>query len=73
MALTFDRLTIQLSNSEEQFRNLSDVALSTLLSNQFGSFLVDLLLKLTLGPIDDHDLNKRSHFRWIICMRISPF
>ena len=32
MTLTFDILTFQLSNSEEQFGNLYDIAFSTLLS-----------------------------------------
>ena len=38
MTLTFDRYTFQLSKSEEQFGNLSDVALPTLFSNPFGPF-----------------------------------
>ena len=63
MTLSFDRLTFQLSNSEEQTRNLSDVALITLCINPFGSFLVDLLSKLTTDLIDDIHLNERSHFR----------
>ena len=65
MTLSFDRLTFQLSNSEDQIRNLSDVALSTLFNNPFGSFLVDLLFKSTLDLIDDLDLNKTRHFRCI--------
>ena len=51
MTLTFDRLTFQLSNSEEQLGNMSGVAMSTLFINPFRSFLVDLMSKLTL--IDD--------------------
>ena len=35
--MIFDRLTFQLSKSEEQLEKLSDVALSTLFSNPFGS------------------------------------
>ena len=46
--LAFDRLTFQLSNSKEQLENLSGVALSTFFCNSFGSFLVDLMFKLTL-------------------------
>ena len=38
MTLTFDRLTFQLSRSEEHLGNLSDDALSTLLSNLVGSY-----------------------------------
>ena len=71
MTLTFDRLTFQLSNSEEQLGNLSDIILSTLFRG-FGSFVGDLLSNLTIDVIDYLDLNKRSHFRWI-CIRISPF
>ena len=63
--LTFDRLTFQLCNSEEQLGNLYDIALSTLLSSPFGSVWFDLLPKLTLGLVDDLDLDKRGHFRWI--------
>ena len=57
MTLTFDRLTFQLSNSEEQLGNLYDIALSTLFSSPFGSVWVDLLSKLTLDLIDDLDLD----------------
>ena len=71
MSLTFDSLTFQLSNSEEQRGNLSDVALSTLLINPFGSFLVDSMSKLTLDLIDDLGLNKKSHIRWIyVCILV---
>ena len=63
MTLTFDRLTFQLSKSEEQLGNLSDVALLTLLSNLFGTFWVDFQSKLTIGLKDGTDLKKRSHFR----------
>ena len=52
MTLTFDRLTCQLSKSEEKLGNLSDVALSTLFSNPFGSFWVDFLSKLTIDLED---------------------
>ena len=69
MTFTFDRLTFQLSNSEEQLGNLYDIALSTLFSSPFGSVWVDLLSKLTLDLIDDLDLDKRGHFRWIyVCV-----
>ena len=71
MTLTFDRLTFQLSKSKEQFGNLSDVALSTLFSNPFGSFWVDVLSKLTIDLKYDIDLNRGSHFRWIyVCVII---
>ena len=76
--MTFDRLTFQLSISEEQLRKLYDIALSTLFSNPFGSVWVDLLSKLTLDLIDDLELNKMSHFRWIyvcvfICLKVLLF
>ena len=71
MTLTFDRLTFQLSNSEEQLGNLYDIALSTLFSSPFGSVWVDLLSKLTLDLVDDLDLDKRGHFRWIfVCVLV---
>ena len=71
MTLTFDRLTFQLSKSEEQLGNLYGVALSTLFSNPFGSFWVGLLSTLTLDLEDDIDLNKRSHCRWIyVCVLV---
>ena len=71
MTLTFDRLTFQLSNSEEQLGNLYDIALSTLFSSPFGSVWVDLLSKLTLDLIDDLDLGKRGHFRWVyVCVLV---
>ena len=60
MTLTFDRLTFQLSNSEEQLGNLDDIALSTLFISLFGSVWVDLQSKLTLELIDDLDRDKRS-------------
>ena len=63
MTLTFDRLTFQLCNSEEQLGNLSVVALSTLLSTPVRSLLVDLMSKLTIELIDDLELDKRSHLR----------
>ena len=63
MTLTFDRLTFQLCNSEEQLGNLSVVALSTLLSTPVRSVLVDLMSKLTIELIDDLELDKRSHLR----------
>ena len=69
MTLTFDKLTFQLSNSEEQLGNLHDIALSTLFSSPFGSVCVDLLSKLTLDLVDDLVLDKRGHFRWIyVCV-----
>ena len=65
--IDLDRLTFQLSNSEEQLGNLHDIALSTLFGNPFGSVWVDVLSKLTIDFIDD--LDKRSHFRWIyVCL-----
>ena len=71
MTLTFDRFTFQLSNSEEQLGNLYDIALSTLFSCPFGSIWVDLLSKLTLDLIDDLDLDKRGHFRWVnVCVLV---
>ena len=71
MTLTFDRLTFHLSNSEEQLGNLYDIALSTLFSSPFGSVWVDLLSKFTIGLIDDLDLDKRGHFRWIyVCVLV---
>ena len=66
MTSALDRLTFQLSNSEEQLGNLYDIALSTLFSIPFGSVWVDLLSKLTLGLIDDLD-------QIYMCMNISPF
>ena len=63
MILIFDRLTFQLSNSEEKLGNLPVIALFALFSNPFGSVLVDLLAKMTLDLIDDIDFDKRSHFR----------
>ena len=67
--LKFDRLTFQLSNSEEQLGNLYDIAPSTLFSSPFGQVWVDLLSKLTLDLVDDLDLDKRGHFRWIyVCV-----
>ena len=72
MTLVFDRLTFQLSNSEEQLGNLYDIAPSTLLSNPFGSVWVDLLSKLPIDLIDDLDLDKRGHFRRIYeCVLVS--
>ena len=65
MTLTFDRLTFQLSNSEEQLGNLYDIALSTVFSSPFGSVWVDLLSELTLDLFDDLGLDKTGHFRWI--------
>ena len=59
MTLTFDRLTFQLSNTEE-LGNLYDIALSTLFISPFGSVWADLLSKLTLDLIDDLDLDKTS-------------
>ena len=73
MTLTFDRSALQLCNSEEQLGNLYDIALSTLFISPFGLVWVDLLSKLTLDLIDGLDLDKRGHFRWILCMHISPF
>ena len=67
MTLTFDRLTFQLCNSEEQLGNLSVIVLSTLLSTPVRSILVVLLSKLTLDLIDDLE-DKMD-----ICMRINPF
>ena len=72
MTLTFDRLTFQLSNSEEQLGNLYDIALSALFSSPFGSVWVNLLSKLTFDLIDDLDLDKRGRFRWIyVCALVS--
>ena len=69
--MNFDRSTFQLSNSEEQHGNMYDIALSTLFSNPFGPVWVDLLSKLTFDLIDDHDLDKRSHFRRIyVCVLV---
>ena len=69
--MTYNILTFQLSNSEEQFGNLYDIAFSTLLSSPLGSVWVDLLSKLTLYLIDDFDLDKRGHFRWIyVCVLV---
>ena len=49
----------------------SVIALSTLLSTPIESVLVDLLFKLTIDLIDDIDLDKRSHIRWIyVCVLI---
>ena len=78
MTLPFDRLNFQLSNSEEQLGNLYDITLSTLFSNPFGSVWVDLLSKLTLNLIDDLDLDKMNHFRWIyvcilVCFKVLLF
>ena len=71
MTLTSDRLTFQLSNSEEQLGNVYDFALSTLFSSPFGSVMVDLLSKLTLDLIGDLDLDKRGHLRWIyVCVLV---
>ena len=71
MTLTFDGLTFHLSNSVEQLGNLYDIALSTLLSNLFGSVRIDLLSKLILGLLDNLDLDKRGHFRWIyVCVLV---
>ena len=51
--------------------NKSVIALSTLLSTPIESVLVDLLFKLTIDLIDDIDLDKRSHIRWIyVCVLI---
>ena len=48
---------------------LYDIALSTLFSSPFESVWVELLSKLTLDLIDDLDLDKRGHFRWIyVCV-----
>ena len=41
MTLTCAKLTFHLRLSKEYLGNLSDVALSTLFRNPFGSFLVD--------------------------------
>ena len=54
MSLTFDRLAIQLSKSEEQIGNPSDVILSTLFSmkikkSQFKRIYVYLLVGLNLN------------------------
>ena len=71
MTFNFDRLTIQLSNSEEQLGNLSDVTLSTLFINPFESILVDLMSILTLDLIDDIDLNQKIPFKWIyVCVLV---
>ena len=68
MTLTFNRLTFQLSKSEEKLGNLSDIALSTLFSNPFGPFWIIFLSKLTLDLIDDIEPLQMD-----ICMRISRF
>ena len=40
-------------------------------SSSFGSVWVDLLSKLTLDLVDDLDLDKRGHFRWIyVCVLV---
>ena len=71
MTLTSDRLTFQLSNSEEQLGNLYDIAVSTLFSSPFGSVWANLLSKLTIDLIDDLELDKRGHFRWIyVCILV---
>ena len=71
MTLTFDRLTFQSSNSEEQLGNLYEIALSTLFSSPFESVWVDLLSKLISDLIDDLDFDKRGHFRWIyVCVLV---
>ena len=65
MTLTFDRLTFQLCNSEEQLEKLSIIALFTLLSTPVWSVLVDLLSKLTIDLITNLDIDKRRHLSWI--------
>ena len=71
MTLTFEKLTFPLSNSEEQLGNLSDVAVSTLLKIHPGPFWLICCAKLTLDLIDDIDLYKRTHFRWIcVCVLV---
>ena len=67
MTLTFDKLTFQLCNSEEQLGNLSVIAPSTLLSTPVRSVWVVLLSKLTLNLINDLE-DKMD-----VCMRINPF
>ena len=57
MALSFNRSTFQFSKSEEQLGKRSDVALSILFSNHFGSFLVDFVSILTIDLKYDRDLN----------------
>ena len=71
--LDLDRFNLNLSKSEEQLGNLSDVALSTSLRNPLGSFWVDFLSKLTLYLEDGIELNKRSHFRWIYACLLFGF
>ena len=71
MTLTFDRLTFQLSNNEEQLENMYDIALSSLFSSPFRSIWVDLLSKLTVDLIDDLGIDQRGHFRWIfVCVLV---
>ena len=65
------KLTFPLSNSEEQLGNMSDVAVSTLLINPSGPFWLICCAKLTLDLIDDPDLYKRRHLRWIyVCVLV---
>ena len=46
MTLTFDRLTCQLSENEEQLGNMSDVALSTCTVESLSLFYLFLYLDL---------------------------
>ena len=71
MAWTFDKVTFLMSNSEKPLGNLSEVAVSTLLINPPGPFWLICCAKLTLDLIDDLELYKRSHFRWIyVCVLV---
>ena len=75
MTLNFDRFTFQLCNSEEQRGSLSVIALfsTVLLSTPVRSVLVELLSKLTIDRINNLDLDKRSHLRWIHVYVLIPF
>ena len=72
MTLTFDRLTFQLSKSEEQPGSLSNVALSTLFCNPFRSFLVNfcqnlpLTLNMTLTSIGGAISNGYMYAYWSV-------
>ena len=54
--MTFEKLTFPLSNSKEKLRNLSDVAVFTLLINPPRPFWLICCAKLSLDLIDDLDL-----------------
>ena len=56
MTLTFDRVTFQLSKSEEQLGSLADVVLSLLSSNPVGSYRVEFVSEFALELLVDLDL-----------------